>query len=224
MVLAIWLGVFALVFVSQLFVTIAPVSTVWTHESRAAFPENEFRVIAFPRDDNVWLVGGEGSQRQRLDRAVVLSLDEWHSDGPIGVFVGPTDIMFVERSDLRLTAADADAEQRLVALAREAHQRFFDPQLDAVRRFEYFSPDIGKHVVNACMTNGDIYTSQYRSEQDSVVIPLRVRLTSASAPQDVPQLGAALRAALFAGIAMGVCWLGFVLRAWWISPRPNTEA
>ncbi len=221
--IALWLCVFAIDFVAASLVSIAPVSTVWTRESRTAFPSNEFRVVVFPTDDDVWLSDSAGTQSLRLDRALALSLDEWNSDGPIGVFVGPTEIMFAERADLRLTAADADAEDRWVDLALEAQQQFFDPRLDAMRRFDYFSPEPSEHRVNAYMTNGDIYTSEYRTEGDSVVTPLKARLTSASAPQDVPPLRAAMSAAGFATVAIVVYWIGLALRPWWASQRHEAK-
>jgi hypothetical protein len=161
--------------------------------------------------------------RGTLDRAIFVSFDEWNSDGPIGVFTSATEVMFVDRANLALDVASEDGRNGWVDASQVFAVSTFDPQLDAVERFDYFSAKPGEHTVNAYMANGDINTSDYRAE-GQIVIPLRVTLTSASAPRDIPPLQAALHGVLLATASVAVFWLTTAARAWWFRPRPPQAA
>ncbi len=221
--LGLWFVVFALVFVSQSLVTIAPVSTIWAEGSKKDLPDRIFRVAAFPRGDAARLYDSDEVTSGYLDRAIFVSLDEWNSDGPIGVFTSATEVMFVDRANLALDVASEDDSDRWTEVARVFSVSTFDPQLDAVERFDYFSAKPGEHRVNAYMANGDINTSDYRTEGE-IVIPLRVTLTSASAPRDIPPLPAALHGVLLATASVAVYWLTTAVRAWRLRPRPPQAA
>lgn len=223
-ILVLWAVVFVFVFVTSQLVTIAPVSMLWAVGDDVQFPEREFRVAAFPRGDAAVLYDHEERPYGYLNRAIFISLDEWKSDGPIGVFTSATDVMFVDRADLTLEPEDESRTGSLVDGARAFYLEVFDSRLDAVRRFDYFVRIPDQRVVNAHMANGDIYTSEYRVERESVVVPLKVWLTSASAPQDISPPRALLHAAVFASVTVVVAWLAIALRHWWFSPRPPEAA
>ncbi len=221
--LCIWIVVFVLVFISQSFVTLAPVSMIWAEGSTKEFPDQIFRVAAFPRGDAARLYDNDEVTRGYLDRAIFVSLNEWKSDGPIGVFTSATEVMFVDRADLALDVASEEDLYQWTDVSRVFTDSTFDPELDAVKRFHYFSAKPGEHRVDAYMTNGDIITSDYRSEGETV-IPLRVTLTSATAPQDIHPVQAAIHGMLVATFAVALYWAILVVRWWWRRPRPPEAA
>jgi hypothetical protein len=198
-------------------------SEVWNASNGEPMPPRAFYAVAYPRFQHVELRNDQGESCGRLERAILVSIDEWERAEPISVFVDAATRCTVAHDDVVLQLPDVDAACGLVRAANEFFSSSVNPNQHGIKEFSHQWSDLdGMHGSTVYLASGDVLSCKYRVVDGSLQPERILRYNPKLARFE--WLAATLASAPAAALAFLAYWMMVSARVWWFRPRPPRAA